>query len=244
MERIRAAADVFTEIQSAKDNAIPDALLRKANGIIIVPGLKRAGFVVGGQYGKGVFLTRLPNGRWSAPSTVRIEGGSFGAQIGAGETDLIMLAMNEDAVKQLMKTGAKIGGHLMAAAGPIGREATAATTPIPASGLLAYSRARGLFAGATVDGSTLRSDDEDNAAIYGRRVDQSDILSGKVKPPQLHDRYYLCCSVITEPIQAVSHHQRMPPSSTSSSEGQTKAVIKRGAGEKTLLAFLLRKLSY
>jgi lipid-binding SYLF domain-containing protein len=182
VERIKEAARVFTEIQGAKDNAIPDALLNKANGIIIVPGLKRAGFVVGGQYGKGVFVARLPNGRWSAPSTVRIEGGSFGLQIGAGETDLIMLAMNEDAVKQLMKMGVKIGGDLMAAAGPLGREASAATTPIPASGLLAYSRARGIFAGATVNGSTLRSDDDDNAVIYGRKVDQSDILRGKVKP--------------------------------------------------------------
>jgi SH3 domain-containing YSC84-like protein 1 len=181
VERIREAARVFTEIQSAKDNAIPDTLLNKANGIIIVPGLKRAGFVVGGQYGKGVFVARLRNGRWSAPSTIRIEGGSFGLQIGAGETDLIMLAMNEDAVKQLMKMGVKIGGDLMAAAGPVGREAAAATTPIPASGLLAYSRARGVFAGATVNGSTLRSDDDDNSAIYGRHVDQSGILTGKVK---------------------------------------------------------------
>lgn len=181
-ERIREAARVFTEIQSAKDKAIPDALLSKANGIIIVPGLKRAGFVVGGEYGKGVFVARLPNGRWSAPSTIRIEGGSIGFQFGAGETDLIMLAMNEDAVTQLMKTGVKIGGSLMAAAGPLGREANAATTPIPASGLLAYSRARGVFAGATINGSTLRSDDADNAVIYGRRVDQSDILTGKIKP--------------------------------------------------------------
>ena len=181
VERIREAARVFTEIQGAKDNAIPDAFLDKANGIIIVPGLKRAGFVVGGQYGKGVFVARLPSGRWSAPSTVRIEGGSFGLQIGAGETDLIMLAMNEEAVKQLMKTGVKIGADVMAAAGPLGREASAATTLVPASGLLAYSRARGIFAGATVNGSTLRSDDDDNAAIYGQKVDQSDILSGKVK---------------------------------------------------------------
>jgi len=182
VERIRGAAEVFTEIQHAKDNGIPDALLSKANGIIIVPGLKRAGFVFGGEYGKGVFVARLPNGRWSAPSTVRIEGGSFGLQIGAGETDLIMLAMNDDAVKQLMKTGVKIGGDLMAAAGPLGRDAAAATTPIPSSGLLAYSRARGVFAGATINGSTLRSDDDDNAAIYGERVDQSDILNGKIKP--------------------------------------------------------------
>jgi SH3 domain-containing YSC84-like protein 1 len=182
VERIREAARVFTEIQGAKDNVIPDSLLNKANAIIIVPGLKRAGFIVGGQYGKGVFVARRPDGKWSAPSTIRIEGGSFGLQIGAGETDLIMLAMNEDAVKQLMKMGVKIGGDVMAAAGPLGRQAEAATTPIPASGLLAYSRARGVFAGATINGSTMRSDDDDNAAIYGRRVDQSDILTGKVKP--------------------------------------------------------------
>lgn len=182
VERIGEAARVFTEIQGTKDKAIPDTLLNKANGIIIVPGLKRAGFVLGGQYGKGVFVARLPNGRWSAPSTVRIEGGSFGLQIGAGETDLIMLAMNEEAVKQLMKMGVKIGGDVMAAAGPVGREAAAATTPIPSAGLLAYSRARGVFAGATVSGSTLRSDDDDNAAIYGHKVDQADILDGKVKP--------------------------------------------------------------
>jgi SH3 domain-containing YSC84-like protein 1 len=183
VQRIRAAADVFTEIQGTKDKAIPDTLLGKANGIIIVPALKRAGFVFGGEYGKGVFVARLANGRWSPPSTVRIEGGSFGLQIGAGETDLVMLAMNEDAVKQLMKTGVKIGGDVMAAAGPIGREAGAATTPIPSSGLLAYSRARGVFAGATVNGTTLRSDDDDNAALYGRKIDQSEILSGKVKSP-------------------------------------------------------------
>jgi lipid-binding SYLF domain-containing protein len=180
-ERIRAAAEVFTEIQGTKDKGVPDALLNKANGIIIVPALKRAGFVIGAEYGKGVFVARLPNGHWSGPSTVRVEGGSFGLQIGAGETDLIMLAMNEDALKQLMKTGVKLGGDLMAAAGPLGRDVGAATTPIPASGLLAYSRARGVFAGATVNGTTLRSDDDDNAVLYGRRVDQSDILTGKVK---------------------------------------------------------------
>jgi len=157
--------------------------LERANGIIIVPGLKRAGFVFGAEYGKGVFLARLPNGHWSPPSTIRVEGGSFGAQIGAGETDLIMLAMNQDAVRQLMKVGVKIGGDVMAAAGPIGRQAGAATTPIPASGLLAYSRARGVFAGATLNGSTLRSDDDDNAKIYGRKIDQEEILTGKVKAP-------------------------------------------------------------
>ena len=183
VERLRAAADVFQEIQHTPDKGIPDSLLQKANGIIIVPGLKRAGFVFGGEYGKGVFVVRLPDGHWSAPSTVRIEGGSFGAQIGAGETDLVMLAMNQDAVRQLMRVGVKIGGDVMAAAGPVGRKAEAATTPIPAAGLLAYSRARGIFAGATVNGTTLRSDDDDNETLYGKKVTQSDILTGKLKTP-------------------------------------------------------------
>jgi lipid-binding SYLF domain-containing protein len=183
VERISAAAEVLTDMQGAKDKGVPDALLRRANGIIIVPGLKRAGFVVGGEYGKGVFVARLPNGDWSSPSTVRIEGGSFGLQIGAGETDLIMLAMNDQAVKQLIQIGAKMGGDIMAAAGPLGRNLGASTTPIPASGLLAYSRARGIFAGATVNGTTLRADDRDNEDIYGHRVAQSGILTGKVKVP-------------------------------------------------------------
>lgn len=180
--RLAEAAKVFGEIQGAKDKNIPDNLLEKANGIIIVPGLKRAGFIVGGEYGKGVFLVRTASG-WSAPSTIRIEGGSIGLQIGAGETDLIMLAMNQEAVTQLMKTGVKIGGDIMAAAGPIGRQSEAATTPIPSSGLLAYSRARGAFAGIELKGTTLRSDDDDNAKLYGRKIDQSEILSGRVRPP-------------------------------------------------------------
>jgi lipid-binding SYLF domain-containing protein len=182
VERIGEAALVFTEIQGAPDKGIPQALLEQANGIIIVPGLKRAGFIFGAEYGKGVFVARLADGTWSAPSTIRIEGGSFGAQIGAGATDLVMLAMNTDAVKQLMRNGVKLGADLMAAIGPLGRDLSAATTPIPASGLLAYSRARGVFAGLTVNGTTLRSDDDDNAAIYGKRVDHSDILTGKVRP--------------------------------------------------------------
>jgi lipid-binding SYLF domain-containing protein len=183
VERISAAADVFNEMQGTKDRGVPDSLLSKAYGIIIVPGLKRAGFVFGIEYGKGVFVARLPNGEWSPPSTVRIEGGSFGFQIGAGETDLIMLAMNDDAVKQLIQIGAKVGGDVMAALGPLGRNLGASTTAIPAAGLLAYSRARGIFAGASVNGTTLRVDDDDNQDIYGERVTQSGILKGSVKAP-------------------------------------------------------------
>jgi lipid-binding SYLF domain-containing protein len=113
---------------------------------------------------------------------IRIEGGGVGFLAGVGETDLILLAMNEEAVKQLMQSGVKIGVDVMAAAGPVGRNSEADTTPIPASGLLSYSRARGVFAGVAVGGTTLRSDDHDNALLYRRRVDESEILSGKVDP--------------------------------------------------------------
>jgi len=180
--RLNEAAKVFSEIQGAKDRGIPDKLLDKANGVIIVPGLKRAGFVIGGEFGKGVFLVRTASG-WSAPSTIRVEGGSIGLQIGAGETDLIMLAMDKGAVEQLMKTGVKIGGDVMAAAGPVGRASEAATTPIPEGGLLSYSRAKGAFAGIELKGTTLRSDDKDNAKLYGREITQEEILSGKVAAP-------------------------------------------------------------
>jgi len=180
VKRIRESAQVFEE--NRKDSeGMPDRVIEKAAGIIIVPGLKRAGFVVEAEFGKGVFVARTRDG-WTAPCMIRIEGGGVGFLAGVGETDLILVAMNDEAVKQLMHSGAKIGIDVMAAAGPVGRESEADTTPIPASGLLSYSRARGVFAGVAVDGTTLRSDDDANTLIYGRRVDESDILSGKVDP--------------------------------------------------------------
>jgi len=179
VRRIRDSAQVFEE--NRKDSkGMPDRVIEKAAGIIIVPRLKRAGFVVGGEFGKGVFVARTAEG-WTAPCMIRIEGGGVGFQAGVGETDLVLVAMNEEAVKQLMHSGAKIGVDVMAAAGPVGRESEADTTPIPASGLLSYSHARGVFAGIAVGGTTLRSDDDDNTLIYGRRVDESDILSGNVE---------------------------------------------------------------
>jgi len=180
VRRIRESARVFEE--NRKDaEGMPDRVIEKAAGVIIVPRLKRAGFVVGAEFGKGVFVARTEGG-WSAPCMIRIEGGGIGFQAGVGETDLVLVAMNQEAVEQLMQSGAKIGVDVMAAAGPVGRNSEADTTPIPASGLLSYSHARGVFAGVSVGGTTLRSDDDDNTLIYGRRVDESDILSGKVTP--------------------------------------------------------------
>jgi lipid-binding SYLF domain-containing protein len=180
VKRIRESARVFEE--NRKDSkGMPDRVIEKAAGIIVVPRLKRAGFVVKAEFGKGVFVARTEHG-WTAPCMIRIEGGGVGLLAGVGETDLVLLAMNDETVKQLMQSGAKIGVDVMAAVGPVGRSSEADTTPIPASGLLSYSHARGVFAGVSVGGTTLRSDDDDNTLLYGRRVDESEILAGKVDP--------------------------------------------------------------
>lgn len=182
VERISEAAKVFQEIQGAADKGVPQDILDKAKCIAIVPGLKKAGFVVGGEYGKGELVCRTSRGL-SGPSTIRVEGGSFGLQIGGGETDLILVVMNDEGVHSLMKSDFKIGGAADAMAGPVGRSAEADTDALMRAKMLSYSRSRGAFAGLTLKGTTLRQDKDDNRAIYGKDVEQEDIIMGKVSPP-------------------------------------------------------------
>jgi lipid-binding SYLF domain-containing protein len=183
-ERLTDAKTVFEEIMAAPDKGIPVDLLEKAHCIVIVPGVKRAGFVVGGQYGKGVATCRQPGkGGWTGPSTIRVEGGSFGLQIGAGETDVVMVVMNETGANKLMKSEFTIGGEGAAMAGPVGRSASAETDAYFRAEILSYSRSRGLFAGAVLKGSTLRSDDDDNQKLYGKPIKHEDILRGRVPAP-------------------------------------------------------------
>ena len=180
-KRFQEAATVFTEIMGADDKGIPQDLLEKSHCVAIVPGLKRAGFIIGGQYGKGVLTCRSANG-WTAPSTIRVEGGSIGLQIGAGETDLILVVMNERGKEKLLQDKFTVGGDASVMGGPVGRTAKAATDAQMHAEILAYSRARGVFAGISLEGSTLRPDSDDNADVYGRKISQSEILSGKVQP--------------------------------------------------------------
>lgn len=181
-KRIRESANVFTEIMSAPDKGIPQDILTKAQCIGIVPNLKRAGFVVGAKYGKGVLICRTGSG-WSAPYNIRIEGGGIGLQIGVSETDLVFVVMNKSGQDKLMQDKFTFGGDASAAAGPVGRTAEAQTDAKLHAEILSYSRARGLFAGISLDGSTLRPDKEDNQGIYGSGVTQQEILTGKVKAP-------------------------------------------------------------
>jgi lipid-binding SYLF domain-containing protein len=183
-ERIADARTVFEEIMAAPDKGIPQDLIEKAHCVVIVPAVKRGGFVVGGQYGKGVAICRQPGGTgWTGPSTVRMEGGSFGFQIGGGETDVVMMVMNETGANKLMKSEFTLGGEGAAMAGPLGRSATAETDAYMRAEILSWSRSRGLFAGLVLKGATLRSDDKDNKSIYGKAVEHEEILRGRVPAP-------------------------------------------------------------
>jgi len=183
-KRVVASAEVLSEILHAKDKGIPEDLLGKAVCVGIVPSLKRAGFIVGAKYGKGEVVCRTGHG-WSGPSTIRIEGGSFGFQIGAGETDLVFIVMNRHGVNDLMKDKFTLGGDATAMAGPVGRSGEAQTDALMRAEILSYSRAHGIFAGVSLEGSTLRPDNDDNREIYGRDVTQRQILNGEVKRPAI-----------------------------------------------------------
>ena len=183
-DRLGAAADVMTEIMAAPDKGIPQDLLEKAECIVIVPGLKKGAFIVGAKYGKGFLSCRKMNGvGWSAPASIRVEGGSFGFQLGGSETDVVLLVMNQGGVKKLLSSKFTIGADASAAAGPVGRTSSAATDAQMHAEILTYSRARGLFAGISLEGATLRPDDDWNKELYGKAMSNSDIVLGNIKSP-------------------------------------------------------------
>jgi lipid-binding SYLF domain-containing protein len=184
VERLTHANKVFEEIMATPDKGIPRDLLAKAHCVVIVPALKKGGFIVGGQYGVGVASCRKPQGEgWTGPSTVRLEGGSFGLQIGGGETDVVMLVMNQSGSEKLMKSKFTLGGEGSAMAGPVGRSASAQTDAYMKAEILSYSRSKGAFAGVTLNGSTLRPDDGDNKKLYGKEVKHEEILKDRVPAP-------------------------------------------------------------
>jgi SH3 domain-containing YSC84-like protein 1 len=188
-KRVRVSGEVLNEILDAKDKGIPDDLLGKAECVGVIPSLKRAGFIVGAKYGKGVVVCRTDSG-WSAPSTVIVEGGSVGFQIGAGETDLVFIVMNHRGMDHLMADKFTIGGDASVMAGPIGRTGEAQTDAMMNAEILSYSRSRGVFAGVSLEGATLRPDHKDNREMYGRDVTQREILTGATPRPAGADALY------------------------------------------------------
>jgi len=183
-QRLDDAATVISEIMDTPDKGIPQDLLDKAQCIIIVPGLKKGAFILGGKYGKGVVSCRKSGGAgWTAPASMRVEGGSVGFQIGGAESDVVMLLMNERGMQKLMQSKFTLGGEGEVAAGPVGRNATVQTDALMHAEMLSWSRSRGIFAGISLQGATLRQDLDDNKELYGKAYETKDILNGNVPVP-------------------------------------------------------------
>jgi len=182
VKRIEEAATVLKDIQASPDKAVPQDLWNKANCVAVFPGLMKAAFIVGGEYGKGLMSCRH-DGQWSAPVFMKIGKGSWGLQIGAQSIDLVLLVMNEGGVEKLLRNKVSLGAEASAAAGPVGRDARAATDAQMKAEILSYSRTQGLFAGVNLSGGVVQSDNDDNADLYGKGVTARQVLlEGSVKP--------------------------------------------------------------
>lgn len=188
-DRLDASAETLHDMMQASDKGIPQDLMNKAHCVVVIPGMKKAGFIVGAQYGRGFASCRKEGGvGWSAPAAVRMEGGSFGFQIGATETDIILLVMN-NGMRHLLTDKFTIGGDATGAAGPIGRDVSAETDVMLKAEILSYSRTHGLFAGISVQGATLRPDGDTDRELYGRDVTNREILTGGVQAPAVARRF-------------------------------------------------------
>src|SRR6202165_2823124 len=177
--RLKTSSEVLTEIMTAPDKGVPQELLEKSQCIVIVPGMKKGAFIVGAQYGRGFIMCRgLSGSGWSAPAAVKVEGGSFGFQIGGSETDAIMLVMNKRGAEKLLSSKFTLGADASVAAGPVGRRGAGDTDVKMQAEILTYSRSRGVFAGVAWNGATLRPDKETNTELYGAKVTNRQIVMG------------------------------------------------------------------
>jgi lipid-binding SYLF domain-containing protein len=183
-ERLGDSARVFSEVMRAPDKGIPHDLLAKAQCVVIIPGMKKAAFVVGAEYGRGFAECRHEDGKgWGAPAAVRMEGGSVGFQIGGSDTDLILLVMNRHGMVRLTEDKVQLGADASIAAGPVGRTTNAETDATMSAEILAWSRAKGLFAGVSLNGATLRPDADRNMELYGTKMSNKDVLMGSMQAP-------------------------------------------------------------
>jgi SH3 domain-containing YSC84-like protein 1 len=181
-KRIQEAATVLADIHAVPDKDVPQELWERAECVIVVPGLKKAAFVVGGEYGKGLMSCRH-NGDWSAPIFMEVGKGSWGLQIGAQSIDLVLLVTNKSGMEKMLRNKVTLGAEASVAAGPVGRDARAATDAQLKAEILSYSRTQGLFAGINISGGVVRPDNDDNTDLYGSTPARDIVMSGTVKPP-------------------------------------------------------------
>lgn len=186
-EAVRAgkAADVLSEIMDAPDQGIPEALLKRAYGIAVIPHVVKGAFGVGGRYGKGLVAQRNADGGWGTPLFVQIGGGSFGLQLGVEATDVIMVFTNRDGIRPLLRGKLKIGADASATAGPVGRKAEVGTDILLNSAIYSYSRSKGLFAGIALDGAVIQLDNDANRSVYGKKSVAADVSVRKVTGPAM-----------------------------------------------------------
>lgn len=184
-ESLKDSAEIFSEIMATPDRGIPQDLLAKAQCVVVIPGLKKGAFVVGAEYGRGVAECRRPDrSGWSAPASIRVEGGSVGFQIGGTSTDVVMLVMSQRGMDKLTQDKFTLGADAAVAAGPVGRNAQAATDLQLHAEILAWSRSRGAFAGISLSGATLRPDDKRNEELYGHKMSNREVLTSNMPIPE------------------------------------------------------------
>jgi lipid-binding SYLF domain-containing protein len=186
VERAQKAAKAFQEIMSAPDQSIPEEILKRAKCVAVFPSVKKGGFVVGGQYGKGLISCRRADaGAWGAPAYFTIGGGSFGLQIGGQAVDLVLVIMNQDGMDGLLKDKFEIGAGAAVSAGPVGRNASASTDALMKAQILSYSRSRGVFAGLELKGAVIAQDKQAHKDVYGQELTAREILiDGKARTPK------------------------------------------------------------
>ncbi len=183
MQRLKASGEVLQEVMGTPDKAIPSNLFNKAYCVVVIPSMKKAGFIFSGKYGRGFASCRKEGGGWTGPAALRVEGGGFGLQLGGSATDIVMLVMSKKGMDGMLASKFTLGGEVSAAAGPVGRDVTAQTDATMRADILSWSRSRGLFGGISLQGGTLRADTDVDKSLYGQKVSSKEILTGQVPAP-------------------------------------------------------------
>ena len=237
-QRLADSTVVLREMSHASDKGIPQDLLQKAKCVVVVPGLKKVAFVGGGKYGRG-YASCVTKKGWSAPAAVRIEGGSFGLQLGASSTDVIMLVLNDGGMEKLLSDKFTLGGEAAAAAGPVGRNTSANTDVLMKAEILSWSRSHGVFAGLSLEGATLRQDEDENANIYGKPLINKEILTGMVKRPATAGAFlaqlqrFSGKGVPPAVVPAKSHQQTTPQNGRTQTTAEVSSNPAPGADNTT-----------
>ena len=189
MQRLKASGEVLQEVMATPDKGIPSSLFKKAYCVVVIPSMKKAGFIVSGKYGRGYAACRKEGGGWTGPAAMRIEGGGFGLQVGGSATDIVMLVMSKKGMDGILASKFTLGGEASVAAGPVGRDTTAQTDATMRADILSWSRSRGVFGGLSLQGGTLRGDEDADKSLYGKKVTNKEILTGQVGAPAGADAF-------------------------------------------------------